>query len=200
MQTIRNKIAQDLHDDIGSTLSSISILSDLALKESNSGQALETMNEIRDHSLLLMERMDDIVWSINPRNDSLENLMMRVKHFATILLEAREIDYTIDIEETIYQVKLPMDYRQHIYLFLKEAINNLVKYARATEVTIRISFDHEILGLSVKDNGRGFEPSGSSTGNGIPGMKMRASQMNADLEIRSSPGQGTEVSLRIRIP
>ena len=99
MQHIRNKIAQDLHDDIGSTLSSISILSDLAMKDNSGSHTLETMNEIKDSSIMLMEKMDDIVWSINPRNDSLENLLTRVRHFATTLFEAKDIDYRIDIQK-----------------------------------------------------------------------------------------------------
>jgi signal transduction histidine kinase len=199
MQHIRNKIAQDLHDDIGSTLSSISILSGLALEERNSGQALEAMSEIKDSSIMLMERMDDIVWSINPRNDSLENLLVRVKHFATTLFEAREIDYTIRIQENIHEVKLPSDYRQHVYLVLKEAINNLVKYAKATKADIRISFDRKKLILSVSDNGRGFDTTGQSTGNGIPGMRRRAELMNAELDLRSRSGEGTEISLKVTI-
>ncbi len=157
MQHIRNKIAQDLHDDIGSTLSSISILSDLAIRGNSSSQTIETMNEILDSSLMLMERMDDIVWSINPRNDSLENLLMRVRHFATTLFEARGVDYTIDIARNIHEVRLPMDYRQHIYLILKEAINNLVKYAHATHAVIEVRFDQHHLTLCVRDNGCGFE-------------------------------------------
>jgi len=157
MQHIRNKIAQDLHDDIGSTLSSISILSDLAIRGNSNTQAIETINEIKDSSLMLMERMDDIVWSINPRNDSLENLLMRVRHFATTLFEARGIDYTIDIQKNIHEVQMPMEYRQHIYLILKEAINNLVKYAGATEALIEVRFDQSDLTLCVRDNGCGFQ-------------------------------------------
>ncbi len=95
MQNIRNKIAQDLHDDIGSTLSSISIISNIAIKEKNTEQTTATMMEIKDSSISLMEKMDDIVWSINPRNDSLENLLLRIKRFATTLFEAKNIDYTI---------------------------------------------------------------------------------------------------------
>jgi signal transduction histidine kinase len=164
MQHIRNKIAQDLHDDIGSTLSSISILSDLAIRGNSSSQTMETITEIFDSSLMLMERMDDIVWSINPRNDSLENLLMRVRHFATTLFEARGIDYTIDIAKNIHEVRLPMDYRQHIYLILKEAINNLVKYAHATQAFLEVRFDRQHLTLCVRDNGCGFElPAGAGT-------------------------------------
>ncbi|HEY4209008.1 MAG TPA: 7TM diverse intracellular signaling domain-containing protein [Puia sp.] len=196
MQYIRDKIAQDLHDDIGSTLSSISILSDIALKGDTNSQARETMNEIKDSSLMLMERMDDIVWSINPRNDSLENLLMRVRHFATTLFEARDIEYTIDIQKKLDEIKLPMDHRQHIYLVLKEAINNLVKYSQATQAVLRVSFDQHSLELLVKDNGKGFD--GSSAGNGIPGMQRRADLMGAQLSITSAPGQGTEIRLQVR--
>jgi signal transduction histidine kinase len=180
MQHIRNKIAQDLHDDIGSTLSSISILSDLAIRGNNSSQTIETMNEILDSSLMLMERMDDIVWSINPRNDSLENLLMRVRHFATTLFEAKGVDYTIDIARNIHEVRLPMDYRQHIYLILKEAINNLVKYAHATQAIIEVRFDEHHLTLCVRDNGCGFE---------IPSANPAAAASNPNLATTASnPG------------
>ena len=197
MQHIRNKIAQDLHDDIGSTLSSISILSDLALRENASAEAIETMNEIKDSSIMLMERMDDIVWSINPRNDSLENLLMRVRHFATTLFEAKGIDYSIDIQKNVSEVRLPMDHRQHIYLILKEAINNLVKYAAASEASLEVSFDQRYLNLAVRDNGRGFDISRPPTGNGITGMHRRADLMNASLSIHSAPGGGTSIGLRV---
>ncbi|HXB07696.1 MAG TPA: 7TM diverse intracellular signaling domain-containing protein [Puia sp.] len=197
MQHIRNKIAQDLHDDIGSTLSSISILSDLALQENSSRQTLETMTEIKDNSILLMERMDDIVWSINPRNDSLENLLVRVRHFATTLFEAKGVDYAIDIQKNIHEVRLPMDYRQHIYLILKEAINNLVKYAGATEASLEVRFDQRHLVLSVRDNGRGFDTGTLVTGNGISGMRRRAELMKARVTIDSQPGRGTFISLQV---
>jgi len=199
VQHIRNKIAQDLHDDIGSTLSSISILSDLALRGNSSAQTFETMNEIKDSSMMLMERMDDIVWSISPRNDSLENLLIRVRHFATTLFEAKGIEYTINIQKNIGEVQLPIDYRQHIYLILKEAINNLVKYALATQAILEVSFDHEYLTLTVRDNGRGFDQATPPTGNGLSGMQRRAAMMNARLSVRSAPGEGTSIGLQVGV-
>jgi signal transduction histidine kinase len=197
MQHIRNKIAQDLHDDIGSTLSSISILSDLALRDRV--QTLETMSEIKDSAILLMERMDDIVWSINPRNDSLEHLLMRVRHFATTLFEATGIEYDISIQKNIDAVRLPTDFRQHVYLILKEAINNLVKYAGATRAEIQVGFEEGVMALSVRDNGKGFEPERPGQGNGLPGMRRRAETMGASLRIASAPGNGTEVVLRVAL-
>jgi len=199
LQHIRNKIAQDLHDDIGSTLSSISILSDLAIKEKDSLQTLATMNEINIHSIQLMERMDDIVWSINPKNDSLENLMTRIKHFATTLFEARGIDYDILIQANINLLRIPMEFRQHIYLILKEAINNLVKYSNATQAKVHISFDEQALFLEVRDNGKGFDQSAQRFGNGIYGMQNRAKAMNARLEITSAPESGTKLLLRVPV-
>jgi signal transduction histidine kinase len=197
MQNIRNKIAQDLHDDIGSTLSSISILSDLALKEKNIEQSNEVISEIKNNSITLMEKMDDIVWSINPKNDSLENLLLRVKRFATQLFEAKEIDYTIEINDNVAEVKLPMDYRQHIYLILKEAINNLVKYSQATKAEIKVCCNNDLLELYVIDNGKGFVQQESATGNGILSMKSRALLMNAELIINSELNKGTEILLKV---
>ncbi|TDW96948.1 7TM diverse intracellular signaling domain-containing protein [Dinghuibacter silviterrae] len=193
---IRGQVAQDLHDDIGSTLSSISILSDLALR---GGQTQETVSEIKDSAILLMERMDDLVWSIHPRNDSLEHLLMRVRHFATTLFEAKGIEYDISIQKDIGEVRLPMDFRQHVYLVLKEAINNLVKYAGAQQAYIRVGFDARHLELSVRDDGRGFDTTQSRKGNGLEGMRKRAEMMGATLTIVSEPGAGTEVMLQVKL-
>ena len=123
---------------------------------------------------------------------------MRIRHFATTLFEARGIEYTIDIQKNIHEVRLPMEYRQHIYLILKEAINNLVKYAGASEAFIRVSFDDKYLVLTVRDNGVGFSESGG-TGNGIPGMRRRAELMQAEVGIVSSTGAGTSIELRVNI-
>ena len=199
MQNIRNRIAQDLHDEIGSTLSSISILSNLALKEKDIGHTMATMSEIKDSSMTIMEKMDDIVWSINPRNDSLENLLLRIKRFATLLFEAKNIDYSITIQENINDVRLPMEFRQHIYLLLKEAINNLIKYADATKAVIQVSYLGDMLEIMLRDNGKGFDTAKSLPGNGIMSMKNRAALMKAELIISSSPGNGSTVLLGLEI-
>lgn len=199
MQNIRNTLAQDLHDDIGSTLSSISILSNLALKEKNADHHFTAMHEIKDSSISLMEKMDDIVWSINPKNDSLDNLLLRVKRFATALFEAKNIDYTIRIQENMDEVKLPMEWRQHIYLICKEAINNLVKYADATQALIEVSYQKDTLELLIQDDGRGFDSSKPFTGNGLLSMRNRSDQMAALLEIDSAAGQGSRIGLKIKI-
>lgn len=199
MQHIRNKIAQDLHDDIGSTLSSISILSNLLIKEKDSNQTISSIKEIKNSSISLMEKMDDIVWSINPRNDSLENLLSRIKRFATTLFEAKNIDYEISIQENINEVKLPMEWRQHIYLILKEAINNLVKYSEATKAALQVKYQDDLLELFLQDNGKGFDSTMIYSGNGLLSMKNRADLMEAELIFNSSVGKGSQIVLRIKI-
>ena len=129
VERLRTKISTDLHDDIGSTLSSISILSELVLHKRDNEQANEMLNEIKDNAISLMEKMDDIVWSINPKNDSLEDLLSRIIRFAVQLFEAKNIDHTITVQPNIKDLKLSMEARQHLYLMIKESINNLIKHA-----------------------------------------------------------------------
>lgn len=199
IERIRNKISLDLHDDIGSTLSSISILSEMALRQKKENHPDEMLYEIKQNSLSLMERMDDIVWSINPKNDSLENLLIRIKDFASRLFEAKEINYNIDIPSNASQLQLSMEYRQHIYLILKEAINNLIKYANCNEAEIKVTHSRSQLSILIADNGVGFNPLIKTKGNGLEGMKKRASQMKAHLSISSNPGKGTTIQLTVKI-
>jgi signal transduction histidine kinase len=122
-----------------------------------------------------------------------------VRHFATTLFEAKGVEYSIDIQKNIHEVRLPMEYRQHIYLILKEAINNLVKYARATEAVIEVRFDHRHLLLSVSDNGCGFDPETPTTRSGIAGIYQRAALMDSRVRIMSAPGKGTAIQLEVSL-
>ena len=199
LERLRSRISTDLHDDIGSTLSSISILSDIAARENDHHQSGNMMQEIKHSSVSLMEKMDDIVWSINPGNDSIEDLMLRIKRFASKLLEAKEIDYTIDIDDSIHKAKLDMETRQHIYLIMKEAINNLVKYSNCTKACIKVKYNNNYLKIEISDNGQGFNQQQIQLGNGIISMKKRAEAINAQIKINTELNKGTIVSLQTRI-
>lgn len=199
LEKLRSRISSDLHDDIGSTLSSISILSEVAIQEKNHHQSNAMVKEIRENSISLMEKMDDIIWSVNPNNDSLENLMVRIKRFAAHLFEARDIDYSIDIDDSIRHISLSMEYRQHIYLIMKEAINNLIKYSGCTKASIEMKIEHKILKICIKDNGKGFDQQNITVGNGLLNMKSRADQIQAELEIESVCGVGTKISFSSKI-
>ncbi|MEO9022506.1 MAG: two-component regulator propeller domain-containing protein [Ginsengibacter sp.] len=199
IEKLRNKISLDLHDDIGSTLSSISILSDMALRRKEEPEAEDMLREIKDNSISMMEKMDDIVWSINPKNDSLESLFLRIRSFAAKLFEAKGINYTINIGENIQHIHVLMEYRRHIYLIMKEAINNLVKYSECTEAQIHVSHHTPLLTIIIKDNGKGYDAGHAIHGNGLAGMKKRAKEMNAEIKIEPKINEGTVITLFVKI-
>jgi signal transduction histidine kinase len=199
LQKLRNKISHDLHDDLGSTLSSISILSGIAMMDKKNTDASAVLSEIKSSSMSMLEKMDDIVWSINPKNDSLESLFLRIRTFAAKLFEAKEINYKIGIDDSIKHIHLQMENRQHIYLIMKEAVNNLVKYSECTEAEIAVSCEASVLKIVIKDNGKGFEPDQKPMGNGLNSMKKRAAQMKSKIEIHSKINAGTIIALYVKI-
>jgi ligand-binding sensor domain-containing protein/two-component sensor histidine kinase len=198
LELLRNKISTDLHDDIGSTLSSISILSEVAAREKEQ-KSKSILGEINERSHLLMEKMDDIVWSISTQNDTVGNLFSRIQQFASTILEARDIDYEFRVPDRLKEMKLDMQRRQHIYLVLKEAINNLIKYSGCTTVCILAEYTGGLLKIEVADDGKGFDTNQLSSGNGLMNMQKRAEAMCGKLCIASSPGKGTRVSLAVQI-
>ncbi len=198
MERLRMKISTDLHDDVGSTLSSISILSDIILKEKDRPLAAELLGQIKSNSITLMDRMDDIVWSINPKHDTLEGLLLRIKQSGASLFEAKGINYEFETDD-VSNIKLPMEYRQHLYLIVKEAINNLIKFSECTYAKIQISISKPYLFIDVVDNGKGFIPTSNFEGNGLESIRNRASLMHAELGIISAPEKGTTISLKIKI-
>jgi ligand-binding sensor domain-containing protein/two-component sensor histidine kinase len=199
VERLRTRISTDLHDDIGSTLSSISILSDIVIHDAANGNSKDMLYEIKENSVNLMEKMDDIVWSINPRNDSLEKLLLRIKRFAAQLFEAKNIEYEIDISENIHSFKLPMEIRQHLYLMIKEAINNIIKHSECTQANICIKCLHDNLLIKIYDNGKGFNASEISYGNGLINLKERAANIHANLAVQSQVITGTEIKIELKI-
>ncbi len=199
IEKLRNNISLDLHDDIGSTLSSISILSDIVLHQKRTAHTEGMLEEIKENSISMMERMDDIVWSINPKNDVLEDLFLRIQTFAAKLFEAKGINYKIDIDENIKHIPIMMEYRQHIYLIMKEAINNLVKYSDCTQSQILVSYHLSIFTAVIKDNGKGFDIQQNNYGNGLHNMKKRADEMNGEIAINSKINEGTSIVLKVKI-
>ena len=198
VERLRHRISSDLHDEIGSTLSSISILSDLVLKGKDKAGETGMLVQIKESSIDLLEKMDDIIWSINPQNDSLENLLLRIRKFSAQIFEAKQIEYLFIMPEGISRVDLSMSYRQHIYLIIKESINNLVKYSKASKVEVEIGLIKKKLEVRISDNGKGFEQN-VTKGNGIPSMKLRATQMKSQLDVVSKIGQGTTIKFSIKI-
>ena len=195
MERMRNTIARDLHDDIGSTLSSINIISQMALQE-KTGDAPH-FQRIAQHSSSMMESMSDIVWSINPNNDSWEQVISKMKEFAAEILDPLDILYTFSGEENLQAFTLDVSMRKNLFLIFKEAINNAAKYSSATSIDIHLKKENDFIQVCISDNGKGFDASNGSTGNGLRNMKERADSIRGKLEIKSSPHTGTEVMVSL---
>lgn len=198
MERMRNNIARDLHDDIGSTLSSINIISQLALKDYN-GQSTNHFQRIHEHSSRIMESMSDIVWSINPQNDTFQQMLAKMKEFAAEILEPKDINYRFVEGSGITNLSLDSVRRKNLFLIFKEAINNTAKYSEGTEVIIEIQATPNTLKLLVRDNGRGFDEALVKSGNGLKNMETRASSLNGKLKRTSVIGKGTEIDLELPI-
>lgn len=209
-QAIRNKIAQDLHDNLGSTLSSISVYSQVARihGEKNEKEHLdELLEKIGNTSNEMITEMNDIVWAINPRNDSMEKIIQRMESFAKPLAAARNIRFDLQYEPQALTVQLDMDKRKNFYLIFKEAVNNAIKYSGAGVITGSISVAGNQLVLRVKDDGLGFNPETetggnklSLSGNGLLNMQKRAAELNGRLLIDSHPGNGASITLYLPLP
>ena len=197
MERMRNSIARDLHDDIGSTLSSINIISQMAQKDAN-GSTMH-FQRIAQHSSSMMESMSDIVWSINPTNDSLEQVITRMKEFVAEILDPLDIEYSFTGEENLQSIKLDISTRKNLFLIFKEAINNAAKYSEAKSVKITFSNAQGDLKLNIHDNGKGFDAQNGSPGNGLKNMNARAKNIQGKLELKSSFGFGTEINLSLPI-
>lgn len=196
LQNIRNKIASDLHDDIGSTLNSISVYSEVAKQKSPT--VVQELEQIGEASRKIIDAMSDIVWTINPKNDSFENIILRMRSLSYNLMKAKNIEHTFRADEDLASMKLSIEDRRNFYLIFKEAVNNLVKYSEATRASIILSRENKLVKLSVRDNGKGFDVKQFSTGNGLFNMRSRAAEMNADIKIESEPGKGTIIELTLK--
>ena len=143
--------------------------------------------------------IDDIVWSINPKNDELTSIIARMSRHAAELFEAKGIDYQIITPEKIDDIKLSMEQRRDVFLIFKEAVNNLLKYANCTHVRIEIVIKNFHFKLIISDNGVGFDSSKESSRNGIKNMKNRAEKLRGKLNIDSEKGKGTTIDLEFLI-
>lgn len=195
IERVRNTIARDLHDDIGSTLSSINILSKVALVEKN-GSAENYLQRIGDQSSRMMEDISDIVWSINPHNDSMTQAMIRMREFSSEVLESKNIALSFS-EKINDDIKLDADKRKNLFLIFKESVNNAAKYSMANRVEISLEKVDHTLVMKVKDDGKGFDEETVKAGNGLRNLRERAREIKATINLKSQPGNGTEIELRL---
>ncbi len=201
LERVRMRIATDLHDDIGSSLSQIAILSEVARHQLNSGgpAAGEPLSVIAQTSRELVDSMSDIVWAINPRRDSLRDLVQRMRQFATDVLTSREIEFDFNAPIDNDSLKLSTDVRREVFLVFKEAVNNLARHSLCSRADVELRIEGGTLVLRVADDGRGFDNSQESRGHGLFGMRQRAKSAGGQLEVVSGRELGTRVTLRVLI-
>jgi len=198
-ERIRLQIASDLHDDIGSSLSSIALASESARDILGEGHpALRVLDSVASVSRQAADRLKDDVWIINPGADTLDNLLLRMKDATRTILGTLPHSFRSEIEET--QIKLDMPFRRNVLLVHKEALHNVLKHAEATHVEIVVRQHDGTFTLMVVDDGNGFDPETARKGNGLSNMRRRAAAVNGDLQIVSGCGQGTRLVLTARIP
>jgi signal transduction histidine kinase len=196
IEHMRSRIAADLHDEIGSTLSSIFLLSSMTRNSDKRSRLEEVLKKISENAQDILNAMDDIIWSVNPQDDSLKNLTIRLREYAISTCELKGIALYINMEEAANNVKLRMEERKDIYLITKEAINNTVKHSGCTKLEVTFSVVNKQLEVVIIDDGCGFDPKTPTSRNGMVNMQRRADQINAKLIIRSRKEKGTAIRLK----
>ncbi|HQW42136.1 MAG TPA: two-component regulator propeller domain-containing protein [Flavobacteriales bacterium] len=201
---VRDQIARDLHDEIGSTLSSVALFSTVARKKAGTKvpEATEMLDRITESTTSVMEAMNDIVWAVNAENDDMDHVVQRMRSYAVRLTEAGSCTLEFTIENGLERIHLGMSQRKNLYLIFKEAVNNALKYAEPTVLRVDVSRNGPSIVMQVADNGKGFDPdapaAGSSGGNGLGNMRKRAKDMGGELHVDTGPGAGTTVELRFK--
>ncbi len=195
----RNRIARELHDDIGSSMSSISIFADLAQTELNpsGGKALELVVRIKQKTQEVSENISDLIWAIYSKNDTWRSLIERVRNVGFELLTAKGIEVKISDDFRLHEINLPIEYKKNLLLFFKEAFNNIAKYSEAKRVEILIKHENNALNISISDNGIGFDINTVRKGNGLSGFQARAASVNGKFSLQSTLGKGTTLCLEI---
>jgi ligand-binding sensor domain-containing protein/signal transduction histidine kinase len=199
MERVRTRIAADLHDDVGSGLSQIAILSGVARTQldTDGARASDSLTQIAGTAEELVDSMSDIVWAMNPGKDHLGDLVHRMRRFASDVFGAREIALDFRVDGLQPALKVTPDFRRHVYLLFKESVNNAAKHSGCGRVAVGIDVtDHQFL-LQVRDHGRGFDPAASGEGHGLETMSRRARELGGRLTIVSRPGEGTDLTAEL---
>ena len=194
---LRTKISQDLHDEVGSTLTSINILSKVSRSnlDKNNSRASDLLEKISEQSADMQQSISDIVWSIRPDNDKIENLAVRMREFLGHTAESKNVLVDFNVDEKVLNKGLTMRQRQQIFLIYKEAVNNAVKYSKGEKISVFLGKEGDHIKLSVQDDGIGFDTKKPTSSNGLKNMNDRAKELKGIIRIRSEFGKGTQITL-----
>jgi len=199
----RARIAQDLHDDLGSSLTRISLLSSLLQADKdNPDQVTFHAGKLSEAASQTVRALEEIVWAVRPGSDSLQSLVEYIAHFANELFENNPTRCRLDLPHDLPTKPLPPDVRHNIFLIVKEALTNALRHAGAKEVHVQAKVSADALEILVQDDGRGFEPSMPATEgrrHGLGNMHRRAETIGGTLELQSTSGKGTTVRLVVNL-
>jgi len=198
----RLRISQELHDEVGATLSGISMYSHLTkeqLKRAQTDNVEKSLNIMQQSAGDMVNKLNDIVWLINPGQDTLQKLVQRLEEFATDMAAIKNMQLKISVLQQFYIQVLSVQSRRNIYLFCKEAINNTVKYSEASLLELTIKENNHLLEIIISDDGTGFDPETVKRGNGLNNMQKRADELGADFIIQSEAGEGCLISLKVKM-
>jgi signal transduction histidine kinase len=196
LEALRTRIARDVHDEIGSGLGTISLLSQLA-QTGDDEEMRKDLGEIHRISVGMAESMRDIVWFNRTDVDTVRDLLLRLRETAETMLAGHDLRFETIGEEFVKPI--PMERRREIFLVFKEAIHNIIKHAKATQVHISAGLEGALFRLIIRDNGRGFDPQKQSSGTGLGSIKHRAETLKGEISFQTQPGEGTVLSLAARL-
>jgi signal transduction histidine kinase/ligand-binding sensor domain-containing protein len=206
LERVRTRIASDLHDDIGSNLSRMAILSEVAKRQigDSAPEPARHLTEIAESARTLIDSMSDIVWSIDPRHDDLGSVIVRVRAFASEIFAASGVKWTCVAPPDLDRISLRPDARRHLLLLLKEGVTNIARHAQATHARLRVEVDGSQLTADLSDDGRGFTlgeepPPAARGGHGRSSMRWRAAELGGTLRTISAPGAGTHITVTVPV-
>lgn len=195
---LRNQIAADLHDEVGSSLSSIHMLGEMATKQGNDPTTKDILQRMSTNTKETMDRIGDIVWMIKPGEKEAGSLKQRMIRFAYEICGSKNIAFTCQLDE-LEKLNLSMEQRKNIYLIFKEAINNAVKYSGTDKIEVSAAIQNSQLSLHIKDFGKGFDSAIIKKGNGLDNIHKRAAELKGSLLIESTKNTGTIIQLAVPV-
>jgi signal transduction histidine kinase len=197
-ENVRLRISRDIHDEIGGNLTKIALLSDLlsADPNANGNAATQSLQKISAYAREVNTSLSEIVWSVNPKQDTLESLIAYMRSFIHSFLQDTGIRFTIDFPDEVENRELNPECKRTIFLVLKEALNNCVKHAEARHINIRFKPSDRHFELTIKDDGKGFSMNDKSLlGNGLNNLEYRIRQFNGSFTVSASPQNGCEIDV-----
>jgi signal transduction histidine kinase len=198
LERLRSSISADLHDEIGSGLSEISILSELLKFNLKNKDELEKgLEHIGETTRSLIERLSDIIWIVNPRKESMKNMVLRIQDNYQEVFYHSDISLNITNIEFLENIILPLEIKQNLYLIIKEAINNSLKYSECNNIDFEVNKRENKLCIEIRDDGKGFEEESSNKGNGLYNIKKRAEKIEAKITIDSTINKGTKIRVEV---